>query len=371
VNLTNTSDNIKKGFKIFFLVVFLYYLIFHLLFPRARLLIARFLPERTPPNVLYGQLPKLNFESKRVYNSSIEYELNTRGGLLPVNFPKKMIVYKFKEPQFSYLAGQNAEVHAELLGFNDNDLISNLKSDIFEWRDLQSTSRLTIDLNNNKLTISTQMNKIADFLYDNRVEKDKIERRSEELFEKLNRIDDTYRIANKKLTFGRVLGTRVLEATEKEPANIIKVDIYRMVGEYPVLSDDPDEGNLNVTFGKDSRSPDPLNNPVMNAYYWEIDPDDSATYPISFISDVWNEVKTSNGILAGVYLKNRNPFEPYEEISIERILINDIYLAYLDTKENQKFLQPIYVFEGNFSSRGNKGGEVVVYYPAVQPEFIQ
>ena len=104
--------------------------------------------------------------------------------------------------------------------------------------------------------------------------------------------------------------------------------------------------------------------------YWEIDPDDSATYPISFISDVWNEVRNGNGVLSGVYLKNKNPFEPYEQVHIERILINDIYLAYLDTKENQTFLQPIYVFEGNFSARGSKGGDVVIYYPAIQPEFI-
>jgi hypothetical protein len=370
MNLTNTSVNIKKGFKIFLVVVFLYYLIFHLLFPRARLIVARFLPERTPPNVLYGQLPKLNFESRRVFNTQIEFELNTRGGLLPVNFPKKMVVYKFQEPKFSYLAGKNAEEHAAVLGFNDNDLISNLKSDLFEWRDLITTSRLTIDLNTNKLNVTTQMDKIADQLYDNKVDKNRLDQNVATLFEKIGRFDDSYKIGSKKITYGRVLGSKILEATDKEPSNVVRVDIFRNIGKYPILSDDPREGNLNIIVGKNSRQPDPLNNPIVNAYYWEIDPDDSATYPISFISDVWNEVRNGNGVLSGVYLKNKNPFEPYEQVHIERILINDIYLAYLDTKENQTFLQPIYVFEGNFSARGSKGGDVVIYYPAIQPEFI-
>jgi hypothetical protein len=371
MNLTNTSVNIKKGFKIFIAIFFVYYLVFFVLFPRVRLIIARYLPERNPPNVLYGQLPKLNFESKRVYNSTFEYELNTRGGRLPVNFPKKMVVYKFKEPKFSYLAGQNAEEHAALLGFDDNDLISNLKNDLFEWRDLQSTSRLSIDLSNNNLVVFTQMDKIADFLYDNKVNKEKIVSRAHKIFENLSRIDDAYINGTNTITHGRVLGDKIIQSIDKEVANISRIDLFRSIGEYPIVGNDPKVGNLNIIFGTESKKPNPLNNPIINAYYWEIEPDDSATYPIAFISDVWNEVKNNNGVLAGVYIKDYNPFKPYEEVHVERILINNIYLAYLDTQENQRFLQPIYVFQGNFTARGSKGGEIVLYYPAIQPEFIE
>jgi hypothetical protein len=41
-----------------------------------------------------------------------------------------MKVYKFRPPQYSYLAGKNAAAEAAALGFTDEDLISDLSGTV-------------------------------------------------------------------------------------------------------------------------------------------------------------------------------------------------------------------------------------------------
>ena len=68
--------------------------------------------------------------------------------------------------------------------------------------------------------------------------------------------------------------------------------------------------------------------------------------------------------------KDGNPFVPYVPIRIDKILVNNIYLAYYDTPKLEKYLQPIYVFEGNYTTVGGGAGQITLYYPAISGDYI-
>ncbi len=52
-------------------------------------------------------------------------------------------------------------------------------------------------------------------------------------------------------------------------------------------------------------------------------------------------------------------------------LINNIYLAYYDTPNRQDHIQPIYVFEGSYNVGNKPGGDITLYFPAVDGKWIR
>jgi hypothetical protein len=83
---------------------------------------------------------------------------------------------------------------------------------------------------------------------------------------------------------------------------------------------------------------------------WPVSQENSATYPLKSGEEAFEELKNGGGaiILGG------NQVEA---------AIRKVYLAYLDTKEYQDFLQPIFVFEGD--------GGFVAYVAAVQDSWTK
>ncbi|HAZ29270.1 TPA: hypothetical protein DCY43_00750, partial [candidate division WWE3 bacterium] len=75
-------------------------------------------------------------------------------------------------------------------------------------------------------------------------------------------------------------------------------------------------------------------------------------------------------VLSGILPKDGNPFESYVPIRVDKILINKIYLAYYDSPKLQKYLQPIYVFEGNYTTVGSSAGQITLYYPAISGDYV-
>jgi hypothetical protein len=103
-----------------------------------------------------------------------------------------------------------------------------------------------------------------------------------------------------------------------------------------------------------------------------VDFDVIATYPLVPVNQVWSEVSKGNGVISSVVPNGLSPFADYRPVRVDRILINKIYLAYFeDLSYDQPYLQPIYVFEGNYTSSGGGGGSIHIYYPAVSGQYIK
>lgn len=370
--LSVTSKRFKLGLKIFFLAAFVYYVGILFIIPRSQELIKKLIPDKNPPTVAFGKLPRLRFDPKELTGNQPSITLNTKTGKLPNNLPDRLRVYKFIEPEFSYFARQKAEENANFLGFSDTELSTDLKANIYIWRSLQSGGILKINIDNRVLTLETELFGNGQKYISGSLRKTDATNVAVRLFQSLGRFNDAdYVNGEKKVFLGKYLGNALIQTANDREAQLARVDLYRSINNYPILGPDSEKGLLHAIVSNPSRMGNPYNYPIIEAYYWEIQKESGATYPVIDVNTAWNSVKSGKGIISSVVPKEKNPFEAYSPVRIDNVRIDNIYLAYYETPEFQKYLQPIYVFEGNYSARGTEGGEIKIYFPAVSGDYIE
>ena len=200
-----------------------------------------------------------------------------------------------------------------------------------------------------------------------------------DFLERVSRIDEMYLAGTNKVYKGKYQGNKLVETQDEKDTQIYRIDFFRNIENYKILGPDAKVGLLKVYFGQEQTQENtygeikrtPVTFPIINAYYNEIDPESTATYPLIPISQAWESIKQGKGIISNVTPKGANPFVEYETTTVQNILINDIYLAYYETPKEQKYLQPIYVFEGNYKTQGTQGGDITIYFPAVAGQYVQ
>ena len=372
MNLTQVSIWFKKGVKILLGVAAVYYLLILVIGPAGRSIIKSMFFRPDPPTVLYGMLDPLEFIEKPITNQTPTYVLNTKNGKLPYDLPEVLTVYQFKPNQFSYQAGKNALKEAYILGFPEEDLITDLKGSIYKWRSLTSRGTLEINIDSRELILNTNLLGKTKQFPEGTLDENQARRYAREVFNLIGRFDDElYKNGTQKVHLGRYVGNQIIKTNESRNAQIARVDLFRSINNFPILGPDPDKGLLHVYLRNPTDERDPYNYPVVEAYYWKINTTSNATYPLISVKDAWAAVQQGKGVITSVIPKNANPFDTYESTSVENILIDNIYIAYYDTPKLQKYLQPIYVFSGKYTTRGTSGGEITIYLPAVSGEFTK
>lgn len=194
---------------------------------------------------------------------------------------------------------------------------------------------------------------------------------AKELLGKLYRLDDSYEKGTQNVTLGNFQEGKLYETTDPREAQLARVDFYRNIDKYPILGPDPSEGLLRIFVRHQTQEPAPLNTPIADLSYWEVIPQSDSRYPIIPVSEAWTAIKSERGIITRVTQRGINPFDAYVPVTIERILIDNIFLAYYETPKYQKYMQPIYVFNGTYTTRGNPGGDISIYFPAVSGQYTK
>lgn len=358
------------GFGIF---VILYLIFVFALIPATKVTYALLFPKKDLPNTAYGILPALEFTEAAISNkTSITYELNTTTGKLPT-LPNKIKIYKYETPTFSYQSGKTARDDAGVLGFLDSDLVSDLKGDIYSWKNNTTKGTLDIKISTKELKLETpSLRSFEDKYIPGTINSMNAQAEAATLFTRLNRFDALYQKGKFKVVLGQFSGNKLVTTSLPSAAQIAKVDLYRSIDATPILGPNPGEGLLSVTLRSVSKDKELyLNYPFVKAYYWKIDEESNATYPLLPISVAWQAVSAGNGVIAEITPKDKNPFEPYTATTVNKIIVNDVYIAYFDDIKPQKYLQPIYVFEGNYTTGNAQSGTATVYYPAVQGQYVE
>lgn len=372
MNLTQISYYARTFISIFLAVAFLYVMAQIFKNP-IRNGLQSVLPEKDPANPAYGKLPPLEFIAQPVSGAIESYELNTPDGKLPGDIPKKLRVYKYIPTFLSFEAGKAAQEKATFLGFGPSELISDFKSDKYIWRDISTSSLLTIDLLSDTIVLTTPYTSIgANYPLGSINEEDALDQ-AEELLKDLGKMkDQLYLQGSHKIVFGRFLGGKVVEATTPLEAQVAQIDYFRTVNKYPILGPNPKKGLIRLVLGAPTASANAkLKNPVVEIAEWELDSLADATYPIIPVNVAWTNVAQGNGVIANVTKGNQSPFEEYERTAIEKVFIDSVYIAYYDNIKSQEYLQPIYVFEGRYTNISGDRGAISIYYPAVDGSFIR
>lgn len=374
MNLTRTAQIFKKSFKIVAIVLGVYYGWVFFGGPGIRSLVKLLYVTKEPPNPVYGKLDPLEFTSVEITNKSPVYRLNTRDGRLPNRLPFKMNVYTFKPHTFSYLAGENATRNARYIGYGNVNLVSDLKSNIYKWRRLDTSSYLEIDIASGRLTGEADIVKNATFIQKGKISKDSASKQAIAFFTELERMDELYENGEQKVQLAYIGGTKILPTNTLKEVQLARVDLYRKIGDFLILGPDPKVGLLNVYYAVTTASRSNaiiLGYPRINAYYRELEAETTASYPIIDISVAWNAIKDGKGVITNVTPAGTSSLDQFQPQNVEEILIDNIYLAYYENDKDQKYLQPIYVFEGKYRSMGSGGGEITLYLPAVSGEYVK
>jgi hypothetical protein len=328
-------------------------------------------PPKDAPTVLYGLLDPLEFVEKPLASVPSAYVLNTKDGELPT-LPTKAPVYKFVPPGFSYKDGDLAQKHALFLGFTVDDLITDLKGAEYSWQKTGTNSTLSISIHSKDLNLYTPFTeKTSEFKAG--LTKSAALNYATILLTSLERLDDSYKKGTPTITLGKYLGSKIVPSSGSGDAQIGKIDLFRSINKVPVVGQDFSKGLLEVYTAVPAGDRTAPIFPIVSAYYREIDPTADSTYPLVSIRDAWKEVEKGGGIISSVVPGDSGSFGSYTPPRVDRVYINNIYLAYYETEKLQKYLQPIYVFEGNYSSTGasSNKGSIVLYYPAVSGQWTK
>lgn len=374
MSLTTTSKKFKKWSKVVLVVAGIYYVLILVVIPGATEFILNLFVDRNPANPIYGVLDPLSFNGLEYRGIAPRFVLDTKNGRLPAGLPRKMNVYKFKGVQFSYLAGQNAQTDAEKFGFSEAELISNLKDKVYSWRSLLTGGILSINTETRVISLYTDLYGKADQFPKGTLDTEGVKGFIQDQLRNINRLNtEKFKPENMKVTFGVFSGGYLVETRTPSDAQIARIDLYGSVGDYMIYGPNPRKGLISSVLRNPIRGglQSPLNFPYFDYSSWDIITEDPASYPIINVAEAWKQVSSGNGVLVSVFPKNSNPFDTQPIPLMEKVFINDITLAYYETVDFQKYLQPIWVFTGTYTTVGTQGGDVVYYYPALTAEYTR
>ncbi len=379
MRLVEIAQITRKTVTITIMILSLYLLYLVSKQPARNLYLSVF-PPKDLPTLAFGLLEPLEFTAIPILNATPQFVLNTRTGQLPTDLPIIGKVYRFVPTRISFGAGERAQKDASTLGFTDDMRVSQLSSSTFSWEDIQFGGKLDINLNNNTLTLYTPLTGKGSYFPAGKFKsREDIIQQAKNLMTSLGRFKDVLYTkpdrGSQIVTYGKFRAEGVVKADSPIEAQIVRIDFFRKITDFPILGPDPKKGLLRVFMRAeiDKNQFPQLSFPLVEAYYWELDLDETkiATYPLIPVNTAWEQVSQNKGVVANVTQSGVSPFVDNPPVRVDRILINDVYLAYFDSTKPQTHLQPIYVFQGNFNGPNGISGDITIYYPAVSGQYVK
>lgn len=387
MTLHDTTENLKKmsvGTAIGITVIILLVIVFNvgkvvknILFPvKAEI-----------ANHTFGKVPVIVFPDNAT-SENLTYTINTESGGFE-KFPDRLNVYKLEQPVPNFLNLDTAREKAKLLHFlsDTGEPIPEVPvgEAIYEWEEPRGLQRkLTFDiitfnftLTSNYLTSLTTLNAVGlpdesgaikvatDTLNDISLLPSDID---------LTKTENTEKKVNYN-TFPRIYSIRnseLIPASSFSNTQIIRVDLYQKDVEYelntglkgensimkrekmklPILYPHPPFSTMSMWVGVGPTGPTVVDAKFTHHNYI-VDKKEEPTYSIKSVDEAFEELTGGAGYIAA-----------YDGAPEEtEILINKAYLAYYLGEDDQQYLMPIFVFEGDKGFFG--------YVSAVKNDWVE
>lgn len=325
LTLTQTASLTKKAFVwgiIFLVVVTLVW--FGLNYYRAYQT-SKIPPPEIKPDVKFNILPRPNLFFNLASSSDFTYDLVTKTGSLPTNFPKIMKVYFISKLGTTLLAPNRASNLAQKFNFKNGPEI--VQPTLYRFTDDQG-GEINIDLDGGNFNFERKLATEGGSV------KDEIIADRGKLVEEFKNFLSSKGLLVEQLINGRASVSYDNPSQQESQTALVSLwqeDLQEGSTNYPLVTTKFTEGLIKTTITKYQ---DETNKYLsLNYVFWSIDQNNFATYPIKSAVDAFSELKEGRG---SVVIK-----PPFPQVSI-----SSVYLAYLVTDEYSPYLQPVYVFEG-------------------------
>ena len=319
----------------------------------------------------FGKLPRLNFRSFKLDGNFPTVELdNTTGDLPPM--PTKIEVYPIVEPKSSYLSLDKAKDIAKRLGFTSTP--QSLSSSLYYWEEDNKTLKMNIYTQN--FVVDTDLSKIVIPIGELPAAQS-IKTSARAILSEKGLLNNGYKEGEIKYNLATVDNGKIIKTQALADSSLAIIDLYRTLqspedktgADYPpLLPPDPNQGNIRIM----AYSPKNDLEPVRIVYNnWEIDKNGAETYPLKNIGAAWKEVAGGTAILASLVNKASDSLEPTTEVALDKVFVRNIYLAYFDDEDLQKYVQPVYVFAGEGKDSQGNVYPITFYVHAVDPAWVE
>ena len=318
-------------------------------------------PDPAPsPTMGFGYLPKIEFPSSATY--SAQFELKTKDLDFPFT-PDRMNVYFIPYLKASLLAYDEAQTLAINLGFAGDGKTTD--SILYEWeKNISAHFTFKINIFDGSFVYSYKWQDDKDIVNNQAPGKAAAIISAANFLQDIDPDIIDLDLVSPETTYLMASGNKLKETVSLQDAEFVRVDYFRkpiMVtstyrevgsGEYPVLTQKPNEGIISVIVSGDVQEKKIIN---CEYNYFPVNYYTIETYPTKKVEQAWEELRKGYGYITQNDTKG------------DKIMIRNISLAYFDSKLPQKYLQPIYVFEGD----DNSNREFIAYIPALQDNIYE
>jgi len=300
-------------------------------------------PPPPAPTVKYGKLPKLDFPDLPA-EATPEYTLETiEGGLPKLDGQAKVYVVGINKSRLLTLNRVKQKVVS--LGFVDEPTQTDEQTYLFIHPKTNSL------LSYNVVTGSFSFK--YDWTLDRAIyETHKVPIGSEaisaakDFLNSVGSLSEDLVSGNGKYIYLIASGSAVIPTDSVYEANFVRVDLFRAnKDKLRVVTIGGDTSPIEVMISGLSENKRIVQ---ANFQYSQILENDFATYPLIPVQEAWNKLLTGQGFIA-------------KKIT-EKVVVRRVSLAYFESNQPQKFLQPVYLFEGDAG--------FMAYVQAIDPQWI-
>lgn len=346
--LTITSYYVRKGIKfgliglLSFFIIKTSYGIFRTYWRKAHP------PAPPPPDTAFGKLPAVNLPDQTI-DKPTNLTLETISGGLPEDLPTQTKIYFLpqKGGRFHSL-DQSKEIAKKI------DLTSQPQ------KITENTYRFTNPENDTEMTINVITQNFTyqyDYLNDQTLinppslpSKEEAIREFKSFLSSIDKLSTELENGEYTVTYWKVRGPRLMKAAAPVEADFIRVNLSRPpINEYPIVEPKPPRALVSGLLSGISRQGSKL--VEVDYTYFSMDKEKFATYPVKTPQQAWEKVEQGDYYLAS-YQPNEN----------NQIKIREVTLAYFNPPSVTRFLQPVYLFEGD--------QEFKAYASALPPEWV-
>lgn len=289
-------------------------------------------PSLPPPTVTFDKLPAIKFPEKEKIEG-LTFKLETPTGTLP-KFPDRANVYFMPYLRPNLLALDRAKQQASLMGFTTEPKAISEKT--YQWTKKDSF-KLEMDIFSGAFVYSYDWQNDQTILSEKSLPgKEGAKQEAKSFLQRTRVLEEDLSKGRIEVNYFKLSERKLVLAVSPSEANFARVELFRKdIDQLPVFTADPAKGIVNVLISGAREYEKRIVKVESN--YFPIKYDSSGTYPLKTSTVAWQELEAGQAFIARWK-------EPEKQVVIRRI-----YLAYFDSTEPQKFLQPIIVFEGDNS----------------------
>lgn len=406
MTLTEAASFSKKATKLFVLAIVLImvgWIVFRMINPTLDV------PEDyLEPNNMCGVIDELSLNSLAISTPNTNFSIEMASGAIP-RIAEVVNVYKYANPGHNLWALEEAQMKAEVLGF-DAESYSRTSSTVYKWENSNTYQTLIVDSANQNFTFNTDFeNNNIDTLSQYLPNESDAKEIALNFLSQKNLLTQDYRVGYQEvIPIEITTNGEFREAASISDADLIRVDLFRykdlitvspeLVGteqigstlqeqleeeestyvttdgdeeevkQYStkVLANSPIHGNIQIYLGGNEYSNTSKPNVFAIDYTnWLIGDLPCGTYRLITPQEAVKQVQDGDGYLVHLLEDGGDRLVQYEEKAVKELTIFEVDLVYLDLKEEQNYLHPIYYIYGEAEFDGDVYGEFYYYVPAV------